>query len=179
MKKIISAITFAILLSSMLPGNTHGQFASMYAAVSSVTSDPPASTNPSRSAKAARKTEMASARAEKSFKKNFNTNADVNWFREDKLILATFKEDGVTTRITYRNTGTWFRTIKSYQESKLKESVKTLINENYEGYAIKVVSEVNEGDLHCYFINVQKEKDFKQLLVYDGNVHIYKEFKLQ
>jgi hypothetical protein len=179
MKKFISAITFAILMSSLLTGNIYGQFASISTAVSSVSSDPSESKNTVRTAKAIRKMEISSARAEKSFKKNFNPNANVRWFHEDKVIHAIFKEEGVTTRITYRNTGTWFRTIKTYQESHLTESVRSLIKEDYKAYTIKTVSEVDESALHCYFINVQKDKDFKQLLVYDGTVHMYQEFKIQ
>ncbi|HMF69834.1 MAG TPA: hypothetical protein VK616_00090 [Flavitalea sp.] len=40
-------------------------------------------------------------------------------------------------------------------------------------------NEVHEGSVHCYFVNIVKDKDFKQVIFYLGEIMIHQEFVLQ
>ena len=130
-------------------------------------------------AKATAKFEASKAKAEKNFNRKFKTSAEVKWTTNENLIHAYFKEGEVTTRIAYNNKGRWFRTIKSYDAANLNKRVANSIKRQFRGYEISVINEVQEGPVHCYFVNIIKNKDFKQVVFYLGEIIVYKEFILQ
>lgn len=118
-------------------------------------------------------------KALKSFNRNFKTSADVKWSVSGELIQAFFNEAGKQTRVFYRSNGKWFRTISSYDQSLLDNYIKSIVKRNYLNYDISCVIEVHEGNMNCYFVNIEKGKDFKQVIVYDGEVFLHQEFEKQ
>lgn len=119
---------------------------------------------------------VINSKALKSFNRNYKTSANVNWAISGELIQASFKEDGKQNRVFYRPNGRWFRTIITYDETLLKRYIKSLVKRNYWKYDITTVTEVHEGGMDCYFINIETAKDFKQVIVYDGEVFVHKEY---
>lgn len=175
MKKIIYAAVSALLLS--FTGLSHAQItASSPVDLNSSENDERYFANASTASKAAKKMEIANARAEKDFKRKFDTKSSVRWARDGQLILASFKENGIRNMITYKENGAWFRTIKTYEGALLKKSIAKLVNSNYNGYTISLVNEVFEPGFHCHFVSIHKGKDYKQVVVYDRAVMVYKEF---
>ncbi|RYY31478.1 MAG: hypothetical protein EOO04_01105 [Chitinophagaceae bacterium] len=177
MKKIIqaAALGFGILLSGVSDAQV---------TVSSPTSgnsgnDARYFRSDAATAKTAKKMEIANARAHKDFDRKFDTKSTVSWAQDGGMILASYKENGVTTRVTYKNNGRWFRTIKTYDGALLRKSAMKQVKAGYGKYQIKFVNEVFEPGFHCYFVSVQKEKDYKQLIVYEGNVWIHDQFTHQ
>lgn len=119
------------------------------------------------------------AKAIKSFKRNYKTSAAVNWFDSGELIQATFSDDQKMHRVFYRTNGKWFRTIITYAPDLLDGQIESLVKQNFAKYEIKWVTEVNEGPMHCYFVNIETAKDFKQVIVYEGEVFVHQQFKKQ
>lgn len=135
--------------------------------------------NATEKAKSNAKFEASKVKAEKYFNKRFKTSAPVRWSADEKFIQAYYKEGDVATRVTYNSKGKWFRTIKTYEAPNLDKRVANAIKRKFRGYEISCISEVQEGTLHCYFINIVKDKDFKQVISYLGEIIIHKEFTLQ
>lgn len=119
------------------------------------------------------------SKALKSFNRHFRTSADVKWSTSGEMLQAYFNENGKQSRVFYNPKGKWVRTLITYDKTKLSKSVSSLVNRDYWKYDITCVIEAREAGLHCYFINVEHGKDFKQLLVYDGEVFVHQEFQKQ
>ena len=119
------------------------------------------------------------AKAIKSFNRNFRTSATVRWFDQGDLIQANFVDNAKQHRVFYRPNGKWFRTLITYQPQLLNSHIASLVKENYSNYEIKCVTEVEEGMMHCYFINIETAKDFKQVIVYQDEVFVHQQFKKQ
>jgi hypothetical protein len=122
---------------------------------------------------------MVNSKALKSFSRNFKTSAEVKWSTSGDMIQAYYKENGKQSRVFYNPKGRWVRTIVTYDESQLNKYIKSLVKRDYWKYDISCVIEAREGAMHCYFINIETAKDFKQLIVYDGEVFVHQEFQKQ
>lgn len=119
------------------------------------------------------------SKALKNFARNYKTSADVKWTTSNDMIQAYYNEKGKQSRVFYNPKGKWMRTIVTYDETLLNKSVKSLVKRDFWKYDITCVIEAREGSLHCYFINIETAKDFKQLIVYDGEVFVHQEFQKQ
>ena len=119
------------------------------------------------------------SKALKSFSRNYKTAADVSWSNSGELIQASFKEDGKQNRVFYRQNGKWFRTIITYDQSLLRKDIKALVNRNFRKYQISCVTEVHEGAMDAYFINIDSPRDFKQVIVYEGEIFVHQEYNKQ
>ena len=118
-------------------------------------------------------------KAIKSFNRKYSTTASVKWFDFGNMQEAYFVENGKQNRVYYKPNGRWFRTITSYDESLLNSDIKSLVMQNFSNYDITTVTEVHEGIMDAYFVNIETAKDFKQVIVYEGEVWVYKQYRKQ
>jgi hypothetical protein len=178
MKKIItmSAIVLATTLTSL--SSVHAQTASPVSNTMSTTVS-----NVLKSVYALPIEELKAAdvneKALKSFNRNYKVNVPVKWWSDDKSFHAYFVQDGVQHRVTYRKNGQWLLTMKTYAAQYLDDEVKNLVQSAYDGYEVSGVTEVNMGVNDVYFVNIQSSKKLKELVVYDGEVSVRREFNLQ
>ena len=119
------------------------------------------------------------SKALKSFSRNYKTGAEVHWSNSGELTQASFNENGKQNRVFYRPNGKWFRTIITYDQSLLRKDIKSLVNRNFRKYEITCVTEVHEGSMDAYFINIDTPKDFKVVIVYEGEVFVHQEYMKQ
>jgi hypothetical protein len=173
MKKFIGSITIMLIFSLLVNAFANAQINTLSTSLASE------NIKSVSAAKASAKATVSKAKAEKNFKKNYKTSAEVLWRSDDKSIHAYYKENGVSTRIAYDNKGRWFRTIKTYEAEQLEKRVSGAVIRQFKGYTITCVNEVQEGTLHCYFINIVKDKDFKQVIYYQGEIRVHDELQLQ
>lgn len=173
MKKFIGSIAVMIIFSLLIHGMANAQLNTLSTTLASE------NLNSVAEAKANAKAIVSKAKAERNFKKNYKTAADVRWSSDDKSIRAYYKESDVTTRITYDNKGRWCRTIKTYNADKLDKRVAGIVKRQFKGYTITCINDVQEGTVHCYFLNIIKNKDFKQVVFYQGEITVQDQFQLQ
>lgn len=133
----------------------------------------PSETNPEPATSAINK------KAIKSFNRKYSTKAPVKWFASGDMQEAYFVEDGKQNRVYYKPNGTWFRTLTSYDGSILDSDIKSLVMQKFNKYEITNVTEVHEGTMHAYFVNIDAPKEFKQLIVYEGEVWVHQQFRKQ
>ena len=116
-------------------------------------------------------------KAIKSFNRNFSTTASVKWLDLGNMQEAYFVEDGKQNRVYYGRNGRWIRTMTAYDGSLLDSDIKSLVNRNFSAYDITTVTEVREGIMHAYFVNIETPREFKQLIVYEGEVWVHQQFR--
>lgn len=116
-------------------------------------------------------------KAMKSFNRNYPTSASVKWASSNVGSQATFSENSKLNRVFYRPNGRWLRTMTSYDQSLLDDDIKALVKDNFRKYEITNVTEIHETNLDCYFVNIESAKDFKVIIVYEGEAFVHKEYK--
>lgn len=173
MKKFIGSVIVMIIFSLMIHGLANAQLTTLSTSLATERFSTVAE------AKATAKAVVSKAKAEKYFNKNFKTASKVTWTRDAESIHAYFKENEVDNRIAYNKNGKWFRTIRTYDASHLDKRVSGIVKRQFKGYDITCVNEVREGGMHCYFLNIVKDKNFKQVILHQGEITVYEQFTLQ
>ena len=111
------------------------------------------------------------------FSKRFKNATAVIWNNEEKAIVANFKEDGQSTRVVYDKKGNWIYTIVTYfNEELLPQNVRKLVHANYFDFNITLVQEINQGGVLVYSVQIEDDRQFKQVLVCNDEITLYKEF---
>jgi hypothetical protein len=133
-----------------------------------------------KAAKAATKSMKADRRALSEFKQEFKDGADVKWTAEKEIITASFNREGVKTKVDYDKNGRWLRTLQVYNEDKMPRNIRELIkrSELYD-YRISSVHEIKEGGFHFFIAQLEDDKNYKEICIYEREYKILKEYKKQ
>jgi hypothetical protein len=119
------------------------------------------------------------ARVLKSFKRSFKISAPVQWSTDDRHYLAYFTKDGVQNRITYRKNGQMVQSMKSYGVKHLDKDVRSQVEEAYDGYEITGITEIYANGEKVYFVNIESRRKMKEVVAYNGDLMIRRQFNLQ
>ena len=120
-----------------------------------------------------------SAKTLKSFSKDFKVNVPVKWHSDEQYDYAYFIEGGIQYRVSYNKNGKKFRTLKSYSAELLDEKLRNDIEQTWDGYEITGVWEVIEGTMHAYFVNIATNRKIKELIVYNQEITVRRQFDKQ
>jgi hypothetical protein len=126
--------------------------------------------------KAAAELKKANSKAAKNFSQQFKDQPNAEWFVEDQVITAYFKNDDITTRSVYDKKGNWIHTMLVYPESRMPNDVRRTVKNEYGDYNITQVQEIKEGDKTFYVVHLQDGKKYKQVGVCDGEMNVISEF---
>ncbi|MEJ0104042.1 MAG: hypothetical protein WDO19_16410 [Bacteroidota bacterium] len=117
------------------------------------------------------------ARALREFSKTFKAGVKATWREIEDGFMATFKEDGIETRVDYDRKGRWAATIRTYSEANLPRDIRHLVKSTYYDYSIFLINEVTVGDKTAYLIRMEDADSFKTIRVADGEMDVYEEYK--
>ncbi|MEO5995199.1 MAG: hypothetical protein ABIN89_00795 [Chitinophagaceae bacterium] len=117
------------------------------------------------------------ARALKHFNGLFPAVTNARWYADNNTISTYSMQDSVCTRVCYNKKGSWLHTSISSPGNKLAATKRALVLNNFPGYTIMGTIEIHEQQLVLYFVNIENERNIKQLIIYNGNVSIYDEFE--
>ena len=120
-----------------------------------------------------------SAKTLKSFSRDFKIKVPVKWFSDEHYDLAYFVEAGIQYRISYYKSGRMFRMLKSYSVEHLDNNIKNKVEEAWDGYQITGITEVLEGSMQAYFVNIESHRKIKELVVYDQDMAVRRQFDKQ
>jgi hypothetical protein len=129
-----------------------------------------------RSDKAAARLQKANLRATSAFNKEFKNHPNAEWYVEDQVIAAYFKDGDITTRAIYDKKGNWIHTIKIYTEDRMPNDVKRTVKQQYSGYDITQVQEVKERENTFYVVHLHSGKTYKQVCVCNNETQVLEEF---
>ncbi len=121
----------------------------------------------------------ASARAMAHFKENYAWVQEADWFNTtEKNMYCVFYQGNIVNRVFYDVNGYWQYTLVSFPPADLPKSVKKTVAENFTGYNISYVNEIQSGaEEPVYMINIEKGDDIKVIRVAGENVEIKQEIK--
>lgn len=65
----------------------------------------------------------------------------------------------------------------TFHEDQMPGDIRSLINEAYNGYCTSMVQETNKGGITVYVVYLEDCKSYKQILVCNDELTVYKEFE--
>ena len=121
----------------------------------------------------------ADLKALKNFDRQFKGEANVNWYTGKETITASTTLNGKQVTVVYNKKGRWLRNMYRYDESRLPRDVRHTVKRVYYDFAITIVQEIREGINTFYVIHLEDKTDYKQVCVFEGEIHMIREFKKQ
>ena len=111
-----------------------------------------------------------SARALKSFDKNFKGAANASWSESKEGYTAFYQGNGIMNRVNYNAKGKWMSTLRYYGEEQLPQTVRHEVKSTYYDYSIFGVTEVSVDNKIAYFVVLQDQTSFKRVKIVDGEM---------
>jgi hypothetical protein len=122
-------------------------------------------------------TSKAETRAFRNFNRNYKPDANVSWYYSGEVLVASFTEGNKKKQVMYLKKGQWLHTLVYYGETQLSSYIKAMVNRNYPKFNITGVIEVHEKDLIFFFINIENEKEIKQIISFEDQMWTHLEYK--
>jgi hypothetical protein len=116
----------------------------------------------------------ASERAKAHFKENFGEAENVEWYTApDNSIYCIFHRTNTVNRVFYDSRGYWQFTLVSYQPSELKMHIRQQISNEFEGYRITYVNEIQSAyDEPIYMVNLENAGSIKVVKVIGDDIEV-------
>jgi hypothetical protein len=126
---------------------------------------------------AGNKINFSSTKAAKNFHKEFRHVTDEAWQRSEDGFIATFKANGISTRVDYSKKGNWIATFRYYSEDLLPKDVRHIVKSEYYDYGITNIVELTVGQNTAYLITIEDKTSIKQVKVVDREMETTAEYK--
>jgi hypothetical protein len=116
----------------------------------------------------------ASERAKAHFKENFAEVDNVSWYTApDNSLYCIFRRENTVNRVFYDSRGYWQFTLVSYQPSELKMHIRQQIADQFEGYRITYVNEIQSAyDEPIYMVNIENAGNIKVVKVIGDDIEV-------
>ena len=116
----------------------------------------------------------ASERAKTHFKENFGEAENVKWYTApDNSLYCIFRRANTVNRVFYDSRGYWQFTLISYQPSELKMYIRQQISDQFEGYRITYVNEIQSAyDEPIYMVNLENAGNIKVVKVAGDDIEV-------
>ena len=116
----------------------------------------------------------ASERAKAHFKENYAEVDNVSWYTApDNSLYCIFHKENKVNRVFYDSRGYWQFTLVSYQPSELKSNIRQQISDQFEGYRITYVNEVQSAyDEPIYMVNIEDAGNIKVIKVTGDDIEV-------
>jgi len=119
-------------------------------------------------------TVSASERAKAHFKENYAEVQNVAWYTApDNSLYCIFHRENTVDRVFYDSRGYWQFTLISYLPSKLKKNISQQISDQFEGYSITYVNEIQSAyDEPIYMVNIENAGNIKVVKVSGDDIEV-------
>jgi hypothetical protein len=112
------------------------------------------------------------------FTNRFKGATNIQISSEDYSYLISCATDGGFNRATYSRKGRWERTIRTYPNEKLDETIRANIKYAYPRFSIfGSVTEVKSGNETAQLVTIEDQKTWKRIKVVDGELEVYEEYR--
>lgn len=121
-------------------------------------------------------------KALKIFSRMYKKISNASWDNTTEGFRATFTLDNVKNSIYFDRKGNWLANLITYPESKFAKNERDIIKREYYDYNIYQVQEVTtlqSRGLPTFVIYLENKTDFKTILMYDGDMQVWQDFKKQ
>lgn len=116
----------------------------------------------------------------KHFSSNYRgaTNIVVRNIKEDTRV--DYKTDGISCGTQYNKKGRWLFTIKHYDESKLSDDTRKMVESGYPGFLVfGSVVELYVQDKKATLVMIENKKEWKRIRVNEDGLSVYEEYRKQ
>jgi hypothetical protein len=110
------------------------------------------------------------------FRENFSTVSNEDWIKDDNDYVAKFTEGIIRNRVYYNSKGEFQCAMKSYGAELLNPELNKKVHDNFDGYAIKTVTELSNLDAVVYYIVIENRESVKKLEYLDGKITVTEEY---
>jgi len=116
----------------------------------------------------------ASERAKAHFRENYAEVDNVAWYTApDNSLYCIFHRRNTVDRVFYDSRGYWQFTLVSYQPSELKMNIRQRISDQFEGYRITYVNEIQSAyDEPIYMVNLENAGNIKVVKVTGDDIEV-------
>jgi len=116
----------------------------------------------------------ASERAKAHFKENYAEVQNVAWYTApDNSLYCIFHRENTVNRVFYDSRGYWQFTLVSYMPSELKMNIRQQISDQFEGFRITYVNEIQSAyDEPIYMVNIENAGNIKVLKVTGDDIEV-------
>ena len=116
----------------------------------------------------------ASERAKAHFKQNYAEVQNVAWYTApDNTLYCIFHRENSVDRVFYDSRGYWQFTLISYLPSELKPAIRQQISDQFEGYHITYVNEIQSAyDEPIYMVNIENAGNIKVIKVTGDDIEV-------
>jgi hypothetical protein len=112
------------------------------------------------------------------FNKTFQNVKDVSWIENESSYEVRFKQDEITSKITYDKLGNIVSTLRYYYEDKLPLMILTRVKQKYADKKIFGVVEESSDQGTFYHITLEDEKTWTNLKADSyANLSVEKKFR--
>jgi hypothetical protein len=112
------------------------------------------------------------------FNKTFRNAQDVSWTEMEDTYQVSFKQNTITSKITYDRRGNIVKTLRYYFEEQLPLLVLSRIKNKYSGKSVHGVVEVSSEAGTFYHITLEDEKNWMEIKADNfGNLSVEKKFR--
>jgi hypothetical protein len=120
-------------------------------------------------------TVSATERAKAHFKENYADEVQNSaWYTSpDNSIYCIFQRGNTMNRVFYDSRGYWQFTLVSYQPSELNMHIRQQVSDQFEGYRITYVNEIQSAyDEPIYMINLENAGNIKVVKVMGDDIEV-------
>ncbi len=116
----------------------------------------------------------ASERAKTHFKENYAEVQNAAWYTApDNSLYCIFHRGNTVDRVFYDSRGYWQFTLISYEPSELKMYIRQQIADQFEGYRITYVNEIQSAyDEPIYMVNIENAGNIKVIKVTGDDIEV-------
>jgi hypothetical protein len=116
------------------------------------------------------------------FKSSFPAAEEVSWYESKETFIASFKENGVRTRVVYKRNGQITNLTRSYNENNLPYSVQFRMKQQYPDKkifgVIEMITSDEKSSVTEYNIKLEDEKYWYTVQMdSDGGTTVLEKFK--
>ena len=181
MKKILMIRLIVLSTASLFFSSSYSQFAAERIAgldkQSQSSSSKSFATGKDADKMALESLKAVSGKMFKHFSRNYKNATDILVRPVDENTSIAFKIDGVSNRVQYNKKGKWQYSIRSYEESKLSESLRNAIESNYPGFIVfGFVAEVQVLNKTATLVMIENKTSWKRIRIIDDEMDVYESY---
>lgn len=114
--------------------------------------------------------------AVRDFKSRFASITNDKWLKLDNGYLAKFSSNGISNQVYYDNNGIFILRTRYFTERTMPAELKQLIQHQFAGYSIVIVTEATDENRGFYRINIKNATTVKTLQVVNAEVTILEDW---
>lgn len=171
MKKIFSILTITAMVSVATAQDLKNSVAAKNPQAVPAVIDPTTDHEPDEYAY------KVNTKAVRDLAKNFKSDGDEKWYEMPYGFRAKFKSKEISYRVDYDKKGNRLSVVRSYQETQLSTTIRSLVKSVYYDYAIVLVEEIIKPMTEMtYVVHLEGKTEWINVIVQNSDMVEWQRF---